>query len=224
MATSENTLSTNYDILTTPSDFDTEISSSTVSNEPISTIDEESTTDALQTSTEDATKLTELPTVITSKDTFETTGTFKTTEDFTQYTESETTLKVDSTIQDSTSIKSTVSEESTSTQNTDKPSTELNDFTTTKIPVEFSTTPDSLDVTTIPTSVKTDGTSTISSTDITNDYEVTTEQNALCPDGFFGNVPHPVYCNSFYLCTGGIAVQLFCRDGYEYNEIIAVSI
>ncbi|GBP88320.1 Protein AC150, partial [Eumeta japonica] len=48
--------------------------------------------------------------------------------------------------------------------------------------------------------------------------EVTTEKE-LCPIGYFGNVAHPELCNSFFMCTAGIANQLFCNNGYEFDPI-----
>ncbi|GBP18323.1 hypothetical protein EVAR_14715_1, partial [Eumeta japonica] len=46
--------------------------------------------------------------------------------------------------------------------------------------------------------------------------EVTTEKE-LCPIGYFGNVAHPELCDSFYMCTAGIANQLFCNEGHEFD-------
>lgn len=56
--------------------------------------------------------------------------------------------------------------------------------------------------------------------------EPTTEQPttpAICPIGVFGNVPHPDNCQSYYLCTGGMAIQLYCATGYEFDPVSNVS-
>ncbi|CAH1643057.1 unnamed protein product [Spodoptera littoralis] len=39
----------------------------------------------------------------------------------------------------------------------------------------------------------------------------------ICVEGQYGKIPHPELCNSFYLCTGGQAIQLFCSEGFEFD-------
>ncbi|KAI5634700.1 chitin binding peritrophin-A domain-containing protein [Phthorimaea operculella] len=40
---------------------------------------------------------------------------------------------------------------------------------------------------------------------------------SICPDGFFGVIPHPELCDSYYTCTGWSPIQLFCRPGQEFD-------
>ncbi|VVC89704.1 unnamed protein product, partial [Leptidea sinapis] len=39
-----------------------------------------------------------------------------------------------------------------------------------------------------------------------------------CPAGAIGNFPHPVYCDKYYSCIGGIAFLLNCSNGFEYDH------
>lgn len=65
----------------------------------------------------------------------------------------------------------------------------------------------------------------ITTTNIPSTTEITVETTTpgICPDNFFGNIPHPELCNSWYLCAGGMPIQLFCSDGFEYDPIQGVS-
>lgn len=58
---------------------------------------------------------------------------------------------------------------------------------------------------------------------VTDKLTETTTEAAICPLGLFGNIPHPTICDSFYMCTGGVAIQLFCSYGFEYDPVLAVS-
>ncbi|KAJ2939325.1 hypothetical protein O0L34_g13422 [Tuta absoluta] len=40
---------------------------------------------------------------------------------------------------------------------------------------------------------------------------------SICPDNFFGVIPHPELCDSYYTCTGWSPIQLFCRPGLEFD-------
>ncbi|XP_046974664.1 mucin-5AC-like [Vanessa cardui] len=42
---------------------------------------------------------------------------------------------------------------------------------------------------------------------------------AICPPGVFGNVPDPVECNKFYMCTAGIEIPLYCSVGFEFDPV-----
>lgn len=44
----------------------------------------------------------------------------------------------------------------------------------------------------------------------------------ICPPGKFGNAPHPEQCDSFYMCAGGIAIQLYCSIGFEFDKHVEV--
>lgn len=59
----------------------------------------------------------------------------------------------------------------------------------------------------------------------TDKVEITTGNPSveLCPPGTFENIPHPELCNSFYMCAGGIPIQLFCSDGFEFDPVTRVS-
>nr|XP_026483814.1 uncharacterized protein LOC113391901 [Vanessa tameamea] len=46
--------------------------------------------------------------------------------------------------------------------------------------------------------------------------EVTTA--SICPPNLFGNVPDPVRCDKFYMCTGGTAIPLYCGKGFEFDS------
>ncbi|XP_022816848.1 mucin-5AC-like [Spodoptera litura] len=56
---------------------------------------------------------------------------------------------------------------------------------------------------------------TTSSTSTTPPETTTVDPN--CLPGTWGDVPHPELCNSFYSCTGGHAIQLFCTEGFEFD-------
>ncbi|CAH1643056.1 unnamed protein product [Spodoptera littoralis] len=60
-------------------------------------------------------------------------------------------------------------------------------------------------------------TTTLAPTTSTTTPPETTTVDPNCPPGTWGNVPHPELCNSFYLCTGGHAIQLFCSEGFEFD-------
>lgn len=70
------------------------------------------------------------------------------------------------------------------------------------------------------TTFTTDG---IYSTTIAGSTETTSEV-PICPPGVFGNIPHPTLCDSFYLCAGGVPIQLFCSYGFEFDATVGVSI
>lgn len=55
----------------------------------------------------------------------------------------------------------------------------------------------------------------------TNSVETTTA--AICPPGYFGNVPHPYRCDAFYMCTGSMSLLLTCGEGFEYDDNEKVS-
>ncbi|CAH2988055.1 unnamed protein product [Chilo suppressalis] len=38
-----------------------------------------------------------------------------------------------------------------------------------------------------------------------------------CASGFMGTVPHPDLCNSFFMCLGSAAIQMYCTSGHEYD-------
>lgn len=74
--------------------------------------------------------------------------------------------------------------------------------------------------------------------DVTNDFEQTTESSVattttgnvevttpapICPPGVIGNLPHPDKCEGFYMCTSGIAIELLCSAGFEFDPETKVS-
>ncbi|CAG5053319.1 unnamed protein product [Parnassius apollo] len=50
-----------------------------------------------------------------------------------------------------------------------------------------------------------------------DDAEKTTKLPEVCPEGHYGNVPHPELCDSFYMCANGVAIQLYCSKDLEYD-------
>ncbi|WBB27191.1 hypothetical protein [Mythimna sequax nucleopolyhedrovirus] len=46
---------------------------------------------------------------------------------------------------------------------------------------------------------------------------------SICPLGTWGNVTHPYNCESFYMCAGGVPIQLFCAVGFCFNGRTCVS-
>ncbi|CCU56346.1 unknown similar to AcMNPV orf145 [Mythimna separata entomopoxvirus 'L'] len=53
-----------------------------------------------------------------------------------------------------------------------------------------------------------------------NEYEIIPDpENKICPEGVYGNIPHPTDCNRFYLCAAGNAILLRCPKGEEYDPI-----
>uniref|UniRef100_A0A2H1VW49 SFRICE_008059 n=1 Tax=Spodoptera frugiperda TaxID=7108 RepID=A0A2H1VW49_SPOFR len=47
--------------------------------------------------------------------------------------------------------------------------------------------------------------------------EAAVTEPPICPEGLYGNIPHPQLCNAFYMCTGGQALELFCSEGFEFD-------
>ena len=45
----------------------------------------------------------------------------------------------------------------------------------------------------------------------------------ICPEGFWGNIPHEYRCDAFYMCAGGNAILLTCSAGFEFDPVLAVS-
>ncbi|KAL4712149.1 hypothetical protein ACJJTC_011010 [Scirpophaga incertulas] len=86
------------------------------------------------------------------------------------------------------------------------------DFTST---VKYNSTAEEIPSTSIDGKVTTDSAFTSTTTNMQS-----TTAAPLCPPGVFGNIPHPNLCNSFYMCAGGVPVQLFCRDGFEFDAQI----
>ncbi|CAH2056510.1 unnamed protein product, partial [Iphiclides podalirius] len=69
-----------------------------------------------------------------------------------------------------------------------------------------------------PSVVEADSTST---TRVTDEIVETTTEAAVCPPGVFGSVPHPTLCDAFYMCTGNVAIQLYCGSGFEFDPELA---
>lgn len=74
----------------------------------------------------------------------------------------------------------------------------------------------------VPTSSGTTATDVITITTEAASTETTTP--GICPEGSFGNIPHPELCNSWFMCAGGISIQLFCSEGFEFDPNHGVSI
>lgn len=52
---------------------------------------------------------------------------------------------------------------------------------------------------------------------ITAEVDITTSKS-ICPPDFFGYIPHPTICESYYLCSFGVEVQLWCAPGFEFDH------
>ncbi|CAH2988058.1 unnamed protein product, partial [Chilo suppressalis] len=94
---------------------------------------------------------------------------------------------------------------------------------TTKGSTESSIGPDNttLPITTVvSTTPEVTGLYSTTEADITTIAPTTSSSPAppICPPGTFGNIPHPELCNSFFMCAGGIATQLFCSSGFEFDR------
>lgn len=54
--------------------------------------------------------------------------------------------------------------------------------------------------------------------------EVVTTEVPICPTGYYGDLPHPALCSSFYKCLGfGEPLLLTCPAGFEFDSEILVS-
>lgn len=56
----------------------------------------------------------------------------------------------------------------------------------------------------------------------TTTVTIPTTTPALCGPTDIHNVPHPELCDSYYMCMGGVAIQLFCPPGEEFDPATRV--
>ncbi|CAG9794248.1 unnamed protein product [Diatraea saccharalis] len=111
--------------------------------------------------------------------------------------------------------------------------TTADDIATERTTIVSYTTEETSDITTGDGSTSTtDSTTTLTTTKLftedstgTEDFVSSTMQPTtpstsvppICPPGTFGNIPHPVLCNSFFMCAGGSATLLNCTAGFEFD-------
>ncbi|ABQ51972.1 hypothetical protein SlGVgp029 [Spodoptera litura granulovirus] len=58
--------------------------------------------------------------------------------------------------------------------------------------------------------------------DMNKDDDYTSDNDTIspdfyCPDNYFGNVPSLIYCDVFYLCSGGSVLRFFCGLALAYD-------
>ncbi|XP_059058830.1 mucin-2-like [Achroia grisella] len=128
-----------------------------------------------------------------------------------------------------TSTQTRTTGDDVSTTSTDDVVTEETTAGTTDVDLIESTTSSGPTYTTSDTAITDVPTTSPQPTATTDDASATTESiltttPSICPPGTFGNVPHPELCNSYYLCTGGIPIQVFCPDGQEFDPELRVCI
>lgn len=141
-----------------------------------------------------------------------------TSEPFTTIPQSTSTTIVDV---ETSSVSGTLIGEQTTSAGTVGYSSTANGETTTAR--ESITTTQSLETTTdIFETAATNVTSLPIETTTIADLSTVTQQIPICPVGHFGNIPHPELCDTFYMCVGGVPIQLFCSDGFEYDENLEV--
>lgn len=45
----------------------------------------------------------------------------------------------------------------------------------------------------------------------------------ICAPGVFGNIPHHSRCDAYYLCSAGMAFEVLCPSGFEFDPSTNVS-
>ncbi|XP_050359182.1 mucin-5AC-like isoform X25 [Nymphalis io] len=206
------TTESDRDTTTIAADTTTEnFATTTESDRDTTTIAADTTTENLATTTESDRDITTIAADTTTEDLATTTESDRDTTTIAADTTTENLATTTESDRDTTTIAAdTTTENLATTTESDRDITTIAADTTTE---NLATTTESdRDTTTIAADTTTENLATT-----TESIETTTPINIECPPGMLGFVPHPDYCDAYYVCVMGIPTLTWCSEGYEFD-------